>query len=878
MTAASPVPVVLLLALGATTAAALEARVETRAGVPTLLINGQPAPPMILFHTAGGGAQPLVCDTGPQWQRFHFTFTAPADDANVGLHIRNIAPVGDWFVDDVAFREGTLAQPTSGNLIAGGDFEGDALPKAWNYFVNKSHGAAVDYSLSGDRPHGGQKCLRVDITHVGVIDYEIHVYQTTAVKLGRTYTFSLWLRSTQPRKIEVQAIHQGPPWTIYGGEIGASDRLLRLGAERGLHLGTPPMDVPWPRDGQPPDFAGVDAQVRHIVSIDPRALIIPRLHLDAPDWWKKAHPGHRQLYDKGEYPMASPASPLWRRDAEAALRLLLRHLEAKWGEHMLGYHVTAQSAGEWFYDQTWEPIMPCFEEPFRAAFAAWAKAKYGTIEALRQAWSLPEVTFETIRVPTLAERTEGRLGTFRDPVAQRFAIDFADYMQVCLSEYLQHCARVVKDETGRRKLSVFFYGYLYDVSGFHYGAAVSGHLRLREVLDNPDVDVICSPISYYDRQAGGVGPFMSPCDSVMAHGKLWLNEDDTRTHLAPVGANYGRTSTMAETLGVYRRNFGHQWERRCATWWMDFGTGWMADAGIFDNFQRTQQIWQQAAAAAPFRPQVAMVTDERSFLYLRNSNEVSAQSVCYQRRQFNTMGCPVGLYLMDDVIDGRLPDSVRLVVFLNAWRVTAEQRAALHQRLATGRRTAAWLYAPGYLDQRADASQIGRLTGIEVRLATAPKTSQVVLPASPAAPLSRLTGGHRFGVGFRPTPLFAVPEQGGVVPLGRYDGTTDCALALRRGTDWTSVFCGGLQLSAEVLRELARDAGAHIWCESNDVVSGNGAFVSIHATTAGAKTLVLPRAAALRDLYAGAVLPAASSHRLNLAVGETRVFAIEGGR
>jgi len=28
---------------------------------------------------------------------------------------------------------------------------------------------------------------------------------------------------------------------------------------------------------------------------------------------------------------------------------------------------------------------------------------------------------------------------------------------------------------------------------------------------------------------GGAGSFMSPIDSVIAHGKLWFNEDDTRT-------------------------------------------------------------------------------------------------------------------------------------------------------------------------------------------------------------------------------------------------------------------------------------------------------------------------------------------------------------
>jgi len=695
------------------------------------------------------------------------------------------------------------------------------------------------------------------------------------VQQGRTYTFSVWLRSPQERRAEIQAVHQGPPWTIYGGESAASDKLLALGAERGLHLGTVPIDLPWPRDGQAADYSAADAQVEHILAIDPAALIIPRIQLDAPDGWKAAHPAHRQVYDGGERPMPSPASQPWRRDVSAALRLFLRHLEGKFGDHMLGYHIGAQSAGEWFYDHTWERIMPCFEEPFREAFARWAQERYGTVEALCAAWGKPGLTFETIRVPTVEERTFGGLGVFRDPGSQRYEIDFAEFMQVCLCEFLEACARLVKEETGDRKLSVFFYGYLYDVSGFAYGPAVSGHLRLRRALDSPHLDVVCSPISYFDRGAGGVGPFMAPVDSIQAHGKLWLNEDDARTHLAPESAGFGRTADMRETLGVYRRNFGHQFERRCATWWMDFGTGWMADETLFDGFAWARDTWQAAPAPQPYQPQVAIVTDEDSNLYLRNSSEVTGPSVSAMRRQFNTMGCPVGLYLLDDVCEGRVPDSVRLYVFLNAYRLTDAQRKRLRAEVGRDGKTALWLYAPGFIRDDASAANVSDVIGFQVEPLSSPTTSRLAL-LDGRPPLDALPAGHAFGAGFCPTPLFAVgPDQAGVVALGRYEGTPDIGMALRRDEAWTSVFCGGLEVSAEVLRELARAAGAHIYCESNDVISACPGFVSIHATTAGEKTLAFPQPVALRDLLTGETLPAAQRHAFPLDTGDTRLFAWE---
>ena len=110
---------------------ALEAKVESRGGVPTLVVNGKPSPPVVLFHAAGSGTTALRCAVTPEWREFVVTFTAPMTDDVVGLHIRNVAPVGDWYVDDVRFYEGGPEQPLGDNLIPESDFEAAELPKQW---------------------------------------------------------------------------------------------------------------------------------------------------------------------------------------------------------------------------------------------------------------------------------------------------------------------------------------------------------------------------------------------------------------------------------------------------------------------------------------------------------------------------------------------------------------------------------------------------------------------------------------------------------------------------------------------------------------------------------------------------------------------------
>ncbi len=874
-------------------AAALEARVESRNGVPTLLINGEPVPPMILWHRAGGSALPLTCQVTPDWQQFSVTFRAPYDDDNVAVQISNVAPVGDWFVDDARFFVGTLDEPLSDNMLKGGDFEGEALPQTWVYSLDNSAAAPAEFSLDSSAPQQGKSCLRVHITSPGTVS------QRVVIQRDKQYTFAVWLRASENCAIEIQAVHNAPPWTVYGGdavqpeyygEMAGADHIVSLGAERGLHISEVPIrlsgtpywkSMPW---GENPDYAALDAQIEHIVAIDPEALIIPRITLNGG--FIASHPDQVQVYNE-EGPelrhLASPASKPWRQEASATLRRVVQHLEKEHGDHILGYHVGCQCAWtEWFYDWAWK-YMPCFEEPFRQAFAEWAKAKYQTVEALRQAWQQPEVTFDTIRVPSMQERLTGKLGAFRDPRLQRFEIDFAEYMQVCQAEYLEEIARVIKEETNGQKLTVFFYGYLYDVAGFGYGGAVSGHLRLGQVLNSPYVDVLCAPASYFDRGSGGVGPFMAPVDSVQLHSKLWLNEEDIRTHLVPRDEGCSRTENMAETLGVYRRGFAHQFERRSANWWwwcQYAYNAWMTRSDdlsrIFDDFGRMYNIWREAPQPQQFQPQVAIITDEDSFFYLRNSSEITGPSVALMRRMFNTMGCPVGLYLMDDLCEGNVPDSVRFYVFLNAYRVTSRQRQQLRAQVARDNKTALWLYAPGFIEQDASADNISDLIGFEVTQLPDQISSRVKLFDAPPAPLNRLPGDHNFGVeDFEPIPLFAVkPDQAGLTPLGTYEGTAEIALAMRRFPDWTSVFCGGLQVSTDVLREFARYAGAHIYCETNDVISASPGFISIHATTTGSKTLIFPEPVRLRDLISGEIVgPRNSKHTFSLQKGETRLFA-----
>jgi beta-galactosidase len=77
---------------------------------------------------------------------------------------------------------------------------------------------------------------------------------------------------------------------------------------------------------------------------------------------------------------------------------------------------------------------------------------------------------------------------------------------------------------------------------------------------------------------------MTAAESVALAGKMWLQEDDTRTYLA-TGTFPGwqdGADTLVGTNKLLLRNTAQCALRNFATWWMDLGgTGWFNDPQLW---------------------------------------------------------------------------------------------------------------------------------------------------------------------------------------------------------------------------------------------------------------------------------------------------------
>lgn len=187
---------------------------------------------------------------------------------------------------------------------------------------------------------------------------------------------------------------------------------------------------------------------------------------------------------------------------------------------VVGYH---PCVGEWF-----EPY--CREKGADASvtntkkFRAWLKDKYKTDAALKAAWADGTATLASAAVPDVpgnGGRTETR--SLLTEKSDTRTIDFYEYTQWLVASRIKEFNKLVKQKTNNRCLTVAFYGYEMEVV-----TPLSGHNAVEALLQDKNMDALVSPISYHDRNEGGLGGFMSPVDAVQSAGKLWIVEDDIR--------------------------------------------------------------------------------------------------------------------------------------------------------------------------------------------------------------------------------------------------------------------------------------------------------------------------------------------------------------
>lgn len=643
------------------------------------------------------------------------------------------------------------------------------------------------------------------------------------------------------------------------------------------------------------DYSIFEQRMQLIMKANPNAYVFPRVYLCSPPWWNKEHPeevaryydgvAERSLSGQSEKGVVVPswASEKWREDtAESLRRFILYCKQQPYADRIIGFHIASGSTEEWYYWNTWGGSHETFLDYSTSqlmAFRKWLRNKYRTDLELQNSWHKPDVTLATAMIPSPQERDQTDFIIFRDPVKEQNVIDYYIFHSEIVVETIDYFAKIVKEETQRRSMVGVFYGYIMELGGAFYSLQNSGHLAIKKLLDCPDVDFLTAPSSYRFREPGtGFSTFMSVTESIKLHGKIWMEENDYRTHLLPVNTGYGRTENLKDSEAAQSRQLANVIAHGAGMWWFDMGGGWFDEPDFMKVIEKLNSIGEKSisfnrASAA----EIAVVLDEKSMFYTGHTMELSKPLLSDQRPELGKIGAPFDYILVDDL---DLARPYKMYIFLNAFHVTPSQLSAIKKLPSRGAKAVLWVYAPGFAGETLNTNGCFEVTGLRIGVQEKFGPLQVAISKNGASQLPSVQEGITYGMENTLTgrlanmqgPLFYGDDPSADV-LGLLYGH-DLPGLIRKNINGTDVYYSAApKICAQVLRGIAANAGVHIYNYNDDVMYFNSSFLAIHTAEAGMRTIRLPRKTGVYDVYNDKVITMnAVKFDVDLPVRNTAIY------
>ena len=678
----------------------------------------------------------------------------------------------------------------------------------------------------------------------------------------------------------------------------------------GDHIGSEPV-----AKDQAKAYALIDEQADLMHQSDPGAYYIVRFSLYEPESWRKLHQDQMFITETGEtLQCPSMASDLyWEAVVKYCASVIQCYEQRPWADRIIGYanfhrnEGTYEAAiGGWVFDHG--PLMT-------ARWRAFLQAKYGTEERLRAAYHDDTLTFATIPVP----KDKLRLGT-REVSRQLYwqaAQDnqpLRDYLELQRDLFHQRFRQISEAMKGAVKRDVFFLHDAlkqsmlgWDILDFFVPdhpkefvepelMSASGHMQVADLFNVPGCDGLITP---HDYQARGVGGIFEPegiVDSAVLRGKLFFCEMDTRTYTGVQKGqqeDYGMARNLKEFSALTWRNWATSFTRGFQSYYMDLCVDWFADENMHPIIDRQVQVIK-ASVNWPHEtvPGIAVIIDDTAVLETNGSGNYLNEAVMWElKTSLSRCGVPYRVYLLDDL---KLPNFPRHRVFYfpNLFKVDDGRLALLKEKVFRDGNVVVWGPGSGISDGTTiSADHATRLTGFTFTSWPANHSHRALVtnfthPLTRGLPADTLLGGVlSYGPVLFPTNgtslAGAWTKQGlnasglAVLEVGKgarggYPGKEPLGAG-----DYASVFAAAVPLPANLWRNLARYAGAHVYCTSNDILLADNTIVALHSIQSGEKVISLPAAYTIYDVITGKLVANnAASIRFTLDAPDTRVFRL----
>lgn len=695
-----------------------------------------------------------------------------------------------------------------------------------------------------------------------------------------------------------------------------------------------------------------DKEAKLIFEAVPDAYIIARFGLHPSPDWTRENPDECEIYGDGtKTPVHvwseskeldldgfySPLSSVWRKDAgEKLISAWKKVMALPYADRIIGCMPTAGGTSEWYY------IPPFFRadkkttlghsKAFKREFSEYLRETYKTDENLRKHWKIADATIDNPPIPDyeqfyFAERVDEEIGirstnmlstapmpepcgngtncgSFINCDKNMPVYDFLRAWHLGTAKSQIYFAKLIKEITPDRIVG-FCYGSQNNID--YVTSGTNGGTRL--ILESEYIDFIENPCVYQNRKIGGFASQRVVLDAFALHNKLYICQDDTRTHAEN---RYYREKfgvfDMTDTINVLKRDFGKCICEDMPHWWFDqlVGGKRFDFPEVIDLFKKQQEITDLAYSLDRAKKNdIALIFDEESI------QTVSYQTTCeavgrLRNYEIPRVGTGIDQYYHNDMANPDMP-SYKLYIFVNTYVLTEEEKKVIHEKLRKDKAVAVWMYAPGFVRNNAEKklspSYISALTGINVEMIcdcfdAAFRWDGAEHKISKDFDSRKLYGmfasrlennwnlnvkmpyGHgkaceNINFDTYLYPMFHVADEKAEI-LAKFANTGLSAVAIKECDGFTSIYYGSKYISHDVIRALAKFAGVNIYSDSDDVIYVGRNYITFHTTVAGEKTIKFPKPVTVTEVYENKCYGEnVTEITFSAYTGETKMFRIE---
>ncbi len=406
---------------------------------------------------------------------------------------------------------------------------------------------------------------------------------------------------------------------------------------------------------------------------------------------------------------------------------------------------------------------------------------------------------------------------FLDPQTQKSAIEYARFTEELVSNGMNEMSQIVRDEIGDKKQVGSFCGFI--------PMWLTGKLDNRPVFVNKEIDFVGSPGGYDNRKIGMGGGVDIPLKSINASGKHYFQEIDHRTHtyngdltayVKVGGIHASGARNQKESDAMLKREFAFAAVNQNSLWCFDMWGGIFKTPETMELVGKSLKIWNDHKDDnIPTSAEIVFITDPESGFY---SNYLTITKI---KQALYALGAPFDNIYFSDIGKNDF-SKYKVIVFSHSFEITPEKKKLLDKHVFTGGKTVVTMGHFGATDgEKIDTSFTEKLTGIS------PNSKDIVK---------------------------------------------------KQMENWKSVYAKNFwQFNKNVLREVAKEAGVHLYTDEPLVVYANEKLVAVHTKDGGKKTITLPKKAKLvRELFTNKVVAEnVDKVEYDFSTPDTALFEIE---